>query len=319
MWFRQSALALLSVSVVTFLAGLILYVKQSQRSVLMTWVVSGFVIFCLMGVSTVTFWFAWEGWLHYRERLEHQHTDLGGLAGTPTEPWGEKIAYWMREAWSRFMDFVQPITDKFVGGEELKERRERERERDTKGKDSEKKVFERTDRESEKLEEGEEAVSHARRLWNTALRGVTAGLEANRRKLVPDVAWELGFSKFSEPFAHPRVQDVLASYSGVSSPNSKASRSQSFRSITFSSSGDWLAAISKHGCSIFKMRDILKPNVGSGISAKHVLWHKHNDARQADWSPDGSRLLTRNVRNLKVWVWDDDEDEEDVRSRAPFE
>jgi len=60
-WVRQGYLVLLVASVVTFLAGLILFVWDTQKRIA-SWIIIAFTAFCAIGLSNVSFWFGWERW-----------------------------------------------------------------------------------------------------------------------------------------------------------------------------------------------------------------------------------------------------------------
>lgn len=269
----------------TFLAGLLVFVIDTQvphlvlylfphhstfqqHSSLATWVVSGFAIFCLMGLGSVTFWFAWEKLDHHRERLKRQRQNFE-IPGH--EALRQRAIYYTLEAWSRFIYFVIPRHPVPSEPQTLDAEKQEKTVKITKGK----------------------------ALWNTAIAATRRALPESQMRQAWTAGWQEAFQKLAS--ADARVHDLV----------DNSGRTDSFRHICFSPSGDWLAAINKAGCCIFKMRYILRPDSSRKTSSTQMLSHRHGDARQSEWSPDGKRLLTLSARNLKIWGWD--EDEEDVR------
>jgi hypothetical protein len=283
-------------------------------------------IFSLMGLSSITIWFLYERWKYVREREAFKTQTFGSLRGRGPgtaplslrvrwEAFRRQADYWARELWSQIRDRVRGRTkpvivvtapDGEVGGGDL-------------ALDVEK-----------KLEDGGGATlplasSNGKRLWASAYKKASVASKhvtpaPSKPSIGPTLAWETAFVQFassSSDSGQVRVSEV---------PKYR----QYFRQMHFSSNGEWLAVISKYGCSLFRMRDVLRPDSGStshlgvrqgagkrGLKGRleptQVLKHRHNEARQTEWSPNGRGLLTRASMGLRVWGWIEGPDGSEVR------
>ncbi|KAH8112091.1 hypothetical protein DFH11DRAFT_1609623 [Phellopilus nigrolimitatus] len=300
-WIRSGYLALLIASVIAFLAGLLVYVFDSQHIVAF-WIVTGFTAFFVIGLANVTVLFVRERWTFSvvrNQMRENFHQELGRLKvydSSETSVWGWLKYYFVDQLRKQRLRFREGSSS--VAG--LSELSEHGRFSSFKellivlgssfalfrpGIDKKKQRRSRADSDAGvSSNAGDNKRPHA---WRHGSKHNDSSIRPNRAQ--------------SDPLQRPQLvqgdSDPGIYKKQVTKLGLKLSAEQRALHLQFSPTGRWLVVCFKYECCVF--------DVENSFEFHQTLSHRRKKAKQVEWSPNGQRLLTRINDDVKVWRIDE--------------
>ncbi|KAI5122680.1 hypothetical protein M0805_007940 [Coniferiporia weirii] len=298
-WIRSGYLALLIASVIAFLAGLVIYVFDSQPNKISFWIIAGLTAFCTIGLASVTFVFVKERWSfsQMREQMRKEFSPMRRFYESSGASWWFWLRYYLVDQLrKKRLRLFKRSSSVSGSAEHNKQGSFLQRCGDVIYRLPwlEKGLQRHATQDSEMAINGDAPVQNKRpHTWKRSSRQPASGRSMPKRTqsdpLQQTPVQYLGDPNFANWYSKQVKRLGLSLYAPVE---------QRALHLQFSPNGRWLVVCYKFECCVY--------NVEKSFEYHQTLRHNtRRKAKQVEWSPNGSRLLTRLSNDVKIWTIDE--------------